>query len=274
MLASLEDAKLLAGGQSLGPMLNFRYLMPEHVIDLNRVLELQKIGLQADGAINIGAMARQFELERDQTLQDRAPIFKHTLRWVGHYATRNRGTLGGSLAHLDPSAELPGLCSLLDAQLTVQSQTGIRQISIHDWALGFMQTAVEERELLTKIVIRPWAEPHGYAFLEMSRRHGDFAIAGVGCLMALEPDLRIKKAAISVIGVTSIPGRLTKAEQALKGEHFSDASCQMALDEIAQLDALSDVHYSGEYRKRIAQALVKRALKTAYDDAIQRSCRP
>lgn len=274
MLSSLEDAKLLAGGQSLGPMLNFRYLMPEHVIDLNRVLELQSIGLGADGAITIGAMTRQFELEKNQTLHDKVPIFKHTLRWVGHYATRNRGTLGGSLAHLDPAAELPGLCSLLDAQLTVQSQAASRQISIHDWAQGFMQAAVEEQELLTKIVIHPWAQPHGYAFLEMSRRHGDFAIAGVGCLMALESDLRIKRAAIAVIGVASTMSRLTKTEQAMKGEQFSEATCALALEEIAQLEALSDVHYSGDYRKRIAQALVKRALKTAYDDAIQRSRRP
>lgn len=270
MLASLPDAKLLAGGQSLGPMLNFRYLMPENLIDLNRVSELQGLSRLPDGGIRIGAMTRQYQLEQDTALHREIPIFREALRWVGHYATRNRGTIGGSLSHLDPAAELPGICALLDAELGVQSATGRRTISIHDWPMGFMQANIEEDELLTDIVVRPWTQPHGFSFLEMSRRHGDFAIAGVACLLAVDAQSKIEKVAVSVIGVSNGAARLRQAEQALLGDACTDDLIRAASQEIEQLEAPADAHHSGDFRKRTAKTLFCRAVQNAYEDAIKR----
>ena len=270
MLASLPDAKLLAGGQSLGPMLNFRYLMPENLIDLNHVKELQGLSWLADDALRIGAMTRQFQLEQDEALYRRIPIFREALRWVGHYATRNRGTIGGSLSHLDPAAELTGICALLDAELGVQSVAGRRTISIHDWTVGFMQPNIGEDELLTDIVVRPWTQPHGFSFLEMSRRHGDFAIAGIACLLAVDAQSRIEKVAVSVIGVSNGATRLHQAEKALEGAVCTDDVIQAASQEIAQLQAPADAHHSGDFRKRTAKTLFCRAVQQAYRDAINR----
>lgn len=270
MLASLPDAKLLAGGQSLGPMLNFRYLMPENLIDLNRVTELQGLSRLPDGAIRIGAMTRQYQLEQDAALHREIPIFREALRWVGHYATRNRGTIGGSLSHLDPAAELPGICALLDAELGVQSASGRRTLSIHDWPVGFMQANIGEDELLTDIVIRPWAQAHGFSFLEMSRRHGDFAIAGVACLVAVDDQARIEKVAVSVIGVSNGVARLRQAEQTLLGAACTEDQIRAASQEIDQLEAPADAHHSGDFRKRTAKTLFCRAVQNAYEDALKR----
>lgn len=271
MLGHLDDVKLLAGGQSLGPMLNFRYVMPENLVDLNKVSELQGVTWQGDGTIRIGSMARQYQLERDTRLHQEIPIFRDALRWVGHYATRNRGTIGGSLSHLDPAAELPGICALLDAELGVQGPSGRRVVSVHDWPVGFMQPDLAEREVLTDIKIRPWSQPHGHAFMEMSRRHGDFAIAGVGCLLSVDQQGRIDRAAVSVIGVANGPIRLSKTEQILLGETFTGKLSEAALEEIDQLDAPADAHHSGIFRKRTAKTLLGRALSAAYESALKRT---
>ena len=273
MLGTLDDAKLLAGGQSLGPMLNFRYVMPENVIDINRVPEMKGIRFESDGVIKIGAMTRQYEIEQDEQFNQQLPIFREALRWVGHYATRNRGTLGGSLAHLDPAAELPGLCALLDAELVIKSQGSERIVSIHDWAVSFMQPNIEENELLSEIVIQPWTVSHGFSFLEMSRRHGDFAIAGVACLLSLDDKECINKAAVSLIGVANGAVRLKNAESLLLGESFSMDLAESAAEVIDSLDAPADAHHSGDFRKRTAKTLFKRALKQAHDNAIERRAR-
>ena len=270
MLASLPDSKLLAGGQSLGPMLNFRYVMPENLIDLNRVPELQGLTRQSDGGLRIGAMTRQYQLEQDEQLYRELPIFREALRWVGHYATRNRGTIGGSLSHLDPAAELPGLCALLDAELSIQGRNGRRTVSIHDWPVGFMQPNLSEDELLTDIVVRPWSQPHGFAFLEMSRRHGDFAIAGVACLLAVDSQSKIEKVSISVIGVSNGTARLREAEKQLLGAALTEDVARSASQEIDQLDAPADAHHSGDFRKRTAKTLFSRAVQEAYQDALKR----
>jgi carbon-monoxide dehydrogenase medium subunit len=273
MLSSLEDAKVLAGGQSLGPMLNFRYVMPENVIDINRVSELQGIRLENNRAIKIGAMTRQYQIEKDAHLHQQLPIFREALRWVGHYATRNRGTLGGSLAHLDPAAELPGLCALLDAELVIKAQGSERIVSIHDWAVSFMQPNIEENELLSEIIIHPWDVSHGFSFLEMSRRHGDFAIAGVACLLSLDDKDQISKAAVSLIGVANGAVRLRNTESLLLGQSFSMDLAESGAAVIDGLEAPADAHHSGSFRKKTAKTLFKRALKQAYDNAKERRVR-
>lgn len=270
MVTVLPDAKLLAGGQSLGPMLNFRYLMPENIIDLNHVEDLQGIRQDQDNTIHIGSMTRQYQIQKDPLLAEELPVLCNALQWVGHYATRNRGTLGGSLAHLDPAAELPGICALLDAELSVQSKSGVRRISMHDWPKGFMQPDLNENEILTSISLRPWPEPHGACFLELSRRHGDFAIAGVACLVSLDDNDKILKFAASVIGVANGPVRLRQAEKSLPGERYSESLAIALSQEINLLEAPADAHHSGDFRKRTAKTLFQRAIQQACADAAKK----
>jgi len=262
LLASHEHAKVLAGGQSLGPMLNFRYVMPDHLIDLNRIPELAYVRTGAE-TLEIGAMTRQRTLERSEDVRRACPVMVEALHSVGHIATRNRGTIGGSLAHLDPAAELPGVCALHDCTLTVTGPGGTRTIAMADWGMSFMTPNLEPNEVLTGITLKTWHEPHGYAFVELARRHGDFAMAGVGCLIALDADGRARRIALALIGVTSTPLRLSAAEKALTGSDLADEAIRAAAAEIDKLDALEDAHASAAYRKRLAGVLLGRAVRAA-----------
>jgi carbon-monoxide dehydrogenase medium subunit len=266
LLASHENTKLLAGGQSLGPMLNFRYVMPDHLIDLNRVPELAYVRSAGD-ALEIGAMTRQRALERSDEVRRACPVMIEALRSVGHLATRNRGTLGGSLSHLDPAAELPGVCALHDATLTVAGTRGRRTVAMADWGVSFMTPNLEPDEVLTGVSLKTWREPHGHAFVELARRQGDFAMAGVGCLIALDASDRVRRIALAVIGVTSLPVRLTAAEKSLTGVAVSDESIRAAAAEVDRLEALDDAHASAGYRKRLAGVLLARAVRQATERA-------
>ncbi len=272
LLARHENSKLLAGGQSLGPMLNFRFVMPDHLIDLNRIDELAYIRAK-DDALEIGALTRQRALERSEDVKRLCPAMVEALHYVGHLATRNRGTLGGSLAHLDPSAELPGICSLYDASLSVAGPKGTRRIAMTDWGQSFMTTALAADEVLTGVTLKPWREPHGYAFVELARRHGDFAIAGVGCLVALDGKGQARRVALALIGLTAAPVRLAAAERLLAGHSIDDAAIAAAAAEIESIDAIGDAHVSAAYRKRVARVLVGRALKQAAARARQGTSR-
>ena len=262
LLGKHENAKLLAGGQSLGPMLNFRYVVPDHLIDLNRIPELAYIR-PGNGTLEIGAMTRQRALERSAEVKRACPVLAEALGFVGHFQTRNRGTLGGSLAHLDPAAELPGVCALLDATLTATGPKGVRQVPMADWGVAFMTPNLAPQEVLTSITLRLWSEPHGQAFVELARRHGDFAIAGVGCLVALDPAGKAKRVALALVGVTQAPVRLAAAEKLLAGTDLGDAALRAAAAEIDKLEALDDAHVSAAYRKRLAGVLLGRAVKQA-----------
>jgi len=262
LLGKHENAKLLAGGQSLGPMLNFRYVVPDHLIDLNRIPELAYIRPGA-GTLEIGAMTRQRALERSEEVRRACPILAEALGFVGHFQTRNRGTFGGSLCHLDPSAELPGVCALCDATLTVTGPKGARQVAMADWGVAFMTPNLAREEALTSITLQLWREPHGHAFVEMARRHGDFAIAGVGCLAALDPAGKAKRVALALIGVSHAPVRLAAAEKLLAGTDLSDDALRAAAAEIDKLEALDDAHVSAAYRKRLAGVLLGRAVRQA-----------
>jgi carbon-monoxide dehydrogenase medium subunit len=262
-LLSLENAKLLAGGQSLVPMLNMRFAVPDHVIDLNRVAGLAGIK-RTNGVIETGAMTRQCDLETSAEMAEALPIFGEALKFVGHFQTRSRGTMGGSLCHLDPSAELPALCLLTDAEFTVAGAAGERIIRAADWFLGFMQPAAGPGEILTAIRIRPWDAAHGHGFCEFSRRHGDFAIAGAAALLALSPGNQIARAAIAVFGVEIGPRRLTEAEKALTGAGASQASFREAASTVEALSAMDDATASAGYRRKIGAVMVQRALEMAH----------
>ena len=266
LLASHENVKLLAGGQSLGPMLNLRYVMPDHLVDLNRIAELAHVESGTD-SLESGAMTRQRALERSEEVRRACPVMCEALRWVGHLATRNRGTIGGSLAHLDPAAELPGVCALHDATLKVAGPKGTRTVTMADWGVSFMTPNLAPDEVLTAVSLKTWREPHGYAFVELARRHGDFAIAGVGCLVSLDANGMARRVALALIGVTSTPARLPAAEKALTGTDLADEAIRAAAAELAKLEALDDAHASGSYRKRIAGVLLGRAVKRAAERA-------
>lgn len=266
LLGQLENFKVLAGGQSLMPMLNMRYVMPDHVIDINHVDGLQRIDARP-GRLEIGAMTRQRSLERSPEIARDCPILVEALRQVGHMQTRSRGTIGGSLCHLDPAAEQPGIAALYDAELTVIGPGGTRQLPVSEWSLGFMTPNLGPDEVLTGITLKPWAEPHGYAFVEFARRHGDFAIVGVGCLLALDPAGSIRRAAISIVGIDTQPRRLAEAEAALVGQRPGTESFSGAGAIATACEALSDAQISSEYRQHLAGVLTRRALALAADRA-------
>jgi carbon-monoxide dehydrogenase medium subunit len=262
LLAKLENAKLLAGGQSLMPMLNFRVLAPDHLIDINRIPDLAGIRVAAD-TVELGAMTRQSDLQASAALAEVAPIVRDALAHVGHVQTRSRGTIGGSCCHLDPAAELPALCALLDAEFEVVGATGARVVEASGWFKGYLEPALEEREFLQSIRWRRWPAGHGYGFSEVARRRGDFAMAGAGALLELSADRSIRRAAIVVFGVEPSPVRLVEAERALIGQKASDDAFEQAMTAARRLDAMSDVHVSVEYRRHLAGVVMQRALREA-----------
>jgi aerobic carbon-monoxide dehydrogenase medium subunit len=262
LLADLDDTKLLAGGQSLMPMLNLRLLAPEHVIDINRIPELAGIRIEGD-MVEIGAMTRQADLLASHELALIAPIFRKAMAHVGHVQTRSRGTIGGSCCHLDPAAEQPALCALLDAEFDVIGPDGVRIVPAAEWFQGYLQSALDERELLRAIRFRSWPRGHGAGFEEYARRRGDFASAGAAALLDTAADRSIRRAAIVLFGVEPSPVRLVKAEQMLLGRKLDHAAIEIAMDEARGLDAMSDAHVSTDYRLHLAGVVTQRALSRA-----------
>ena len=211
LLGRLDNAKLLAGGQSLMPMLNMRFVQPDHVIDLNRVEGLSFIR-ENGGALEIGAMTRQRDLEFSDLVRRRCPLMHEAIRLVGHRQTRNRGTLGGSLCHLDPSAELVAVAAALDATVTVTGPNGAREIEFAAFPVAYMTPAVEPNELLTAVRFPLWPESHGHAFVEFARRHGDFAIVSAAALLTEDAAGKITRASVTLGGMGVAPVRAREVE--------------------------------------------------------------
>ena len=263
LLGSLEDVKLLAGGQSLMPMMNFRYITPEHVIDLNRIEALSGINID-DDLVTVGAMTRQHMLLEHAVLGARCPLIKAALTHVGHLATRNRGTIGGSLAHLDPAAELPAVLATLDANLTVNGPDGKRTVAMSDWSIDYMMPDLAENEWLEAVGFRLPAEPHGYGFHEMARRHGDFAVAGCAAQLKFDSDGSVNTARVTVLGVGVAPVRLLEAEHLLQGQQPTRELVEQAAACIANITIeIEDIHASPDYRRKVAGVMVRRALGDA-----------
>lgn len=264
LAATLENAKLLAGGQTLMPMMNFRFLMPSHVIDLNAVGELAGISTSGGDTISIGAMTRQRDIERSELVQRKAPLLPEAYALVSHRQIRNRGTLGGSLCHLDPSSEQPCFLAAQGARLIVRSLRGERAVSVHDWALNYLTPALEADELLVRIDVDTWPDGHGWSFTEYARRQGDYAIVGVAALVTCDADRRIKRVALALCGVAAGPVRLFDAERSLIGLPMDNQALDLAGDAAREIDALSDAHVSSDYRRHLAGVLVRRAISTAF----------
>jgi len=258
-----EDAKLLAGGQSLVPLLNFRLARPGLLIDLNRVPGLDGVRLDG-GLLRIGAMTRQRTLERHAEVRARCPLLPEALRFVGHPPIRNRGTVGGSLAHADPAAELPALLACLDGEVVARGREGERVIPAAELFVGLMTTALTPQEVLTEVRMRLPSPPAGWAFLEVARRHGDFALVGVAALLELGATGAVRDVRLSLFGVGPTPVRARAAEGALVGAAPTPEQLQRAAALVREaVEPESDLHASAEYRRHVAGVLTRRALAQA-----------
>jgi len=262
LMASLDNARLLAGGQSMMPMLNMRFVMPDHLIDLGRVAALSQIE-QKPASLRIGAMTRQRDLEYSPVVRARCPLLTEAIQWVGHRQTRNRGTLGGSLCQLDPAAELPAVCAALDATVTVQSVRGERTLAFADFPAGYMTPALDPDELVTHVELPDWPAGHGYGFVEFARRHGDYAVVLAGALLTLDAGGRVTRASVTLGGIGPAPARVRALEQALTGQVASAALFREQAEACRSIDAMEDVHAPASYRQQLAVVMARRALDAA-----------
>ena len=262
LLATHENARVLAGGQSLMPMMNFRYAMPDHLIDLNKVGELAYIRVE-NHALKIGAMTRQRDIEFSTDVGKHCPLLHAALKHVGHRQTRNRGTLGGSLCHQDPSAELLNAAALLGATMHVASKRGARDIPSAEFAVAYMTTALEPDEMLAGVTFPLPQKAQGHAFVEFARRHGDFAIVACSALLALDVQSNIAAASIALSGLAHAPIRPTAIEQALRGQTPDAHTFKAAAAEAEKLEAGADAYVTSAYRQHLARVLTHRALEQA-----------
>jgi carbon-monoxide dehydrogenase medium subunit len=263
LLDRLENAKLLAGGQSLMPMLNFRFVQPDHIIDINRVEGLSYIR-EANSALEFGAMTRQREIEFSDLVRARLPIMHEALQQVGHRQTRNRGTIGGSLCHLDPAAELVSLATGYDATVTVAGPKGQREIPFAQFPVAYMTPAIEPNELVIGVRFEPWSPRHSYAFIEFSRRHGDFAITSAAALIEADAAGKLSRVSVTIGGMGTAPVRARELEQALLGAAPTKELFRAACESCRKLEAIDDVHAPASYRQHLAAVLSRRALEKAH----------
>ncbi len=258
-----DDAKVLAGGQSLMPLLNFRLARPAAVIDINGVGELDYLR-KDDGWLTIGALVRQRTAELSELVTHSCPMLAEALPFIGHFQIRNRGTIAGSLAHADPAAELGGVAVALGAELKIKGPRDYRTIPAEQFFISYLTTAVAPNELLVEVRF-PTARPRtGYAFAEFARRHGDFALVGVAAVVELDEARRCSDVRLVFTGVGPAPLLFTDAKGQLRGEILTGKEMNaFALHVAASLKPESDLHASGEYRRELAGVLAERALSTA-----------
>ena len=252
-----DEARPLAGGQSLVPLMNFRLLRPAHLIDLNCVSELSYLKTE-NGVLRIGATTRQRALERSADVVRRWPLLREATSFIGHIQIRTRGTVGGSLAHAFPSAELPVAMVTLDASFVLRAKNHQRTVGAEDFFLSYMTTVLEPGELLAEIRVPPLPTNTGWSYQEVSRRHGDFALAGAASVLALDANGHVQHARLTLTG--TIPIR-TRAEQLLLGQKPSESLFrEVARRATEGLEQDSDIHASAEYRRNVCEALARRTL--------------
>ena len=262
LLGSLENARVLAGGQSLLPMLNMRFATPDHVIDINRIPDLTGMAIR-DGEVVIGATTRQRDLEFSPLIREHLPLMHEALQFVGHRQTRNRGTIGGSLCHLDPAAELPCIAAAHDAVVDVVSESGAREIRFAEFPLGYLTPSLEPGEMVRAIRFPIWPTRTGASFVEFARRHGDFAIVSVAVLLTMGADGAIERASLTLGGVGSGPMRMHDVESALIGKRLDAVAIKAAAETCGAIEIDDDPYTPPHYRKHLCRTLVARALETA-----------
>jgi carbon-monoxide dehydrogenase medium subunit len=259
-----DESSLLAGGQSLMPLLNMRMAEPRLIVDLNRADGLDAIEWTPDGRVRVGSMVRQRRLETDRELRDRLPLLTEAARHIAHVPIRMRGTVGGSLAHADPAAELPATVCALEGRLAVRGPEGERAIPAREFFLGALTSAIEPGELLVAVEIDPVPKGTGWAFREVARTHGAFALAGAATLLHVGDDGGIDLARLALLGVGSVPYVPDWLAETAVGEAPEESLFrkigERVRDEVAPFD---DVHASADYRRRVAGVLTARALAEA-----------
>jgi aerobic carbon-monoxide dehydrogenase medium subunit len=259
-----DEAKILAGGQSLMPLMNLRLARPGLIIDINRLSSLDTVTATPEGGLTIGALTRQRALERSKIVQEQNPILAAAMPLIGHFQIRNRGTIGGSLVHADPAAELPAVSLLLGAEFLLRSKSAVRVVPAAEFFLSYLATAIQPAELLTEIRLPKWPPGEAWAVQEIARRKGDFALIGVALRAELDAVETVQNAGIVMFGVGGKPQRMERAEAILKGRRISEAFLRELGGVVAEeLEPDSDIHASAAYRKEVGGVLVRRALESA-----------
>jgi carbon-monoxide dehydrogenase medium subunit/2-furoyl-CoA dehydrogenase FAD binding subunit len=264
LLVQYEDeAKILAGGQSLVPIMNFRLGRPEVLIDINKIKGLDHIKEEGDELL-VGALTRERDLELSPLVQQGCPLLAEAVSFIGHIPIRNRGTIGGSLVHADPSSELPTVICCLDGEMKVVGPSGGRTLEPEEFFLTYLTTSLEPSEILVEVKIPKLPQNTGWSFVELSRRTGDFAIVGVAALLFMESGGVCKEARIALGGVAPTPIRVEEAEEVLAGQKITDALIEKAGEEAAEAtETEPDYHASAEYRKEMTRVFVQKALQEA-----------
>ena len=259
------EAKPLAGGQSLIPTMNFRLAQPEVLVDLNNIPALSYIRATPEGGIAVGAMTRQRQVERHALIAERSPLVHQTMPYIAHPQIRNRGTFGGSIAHADPASELPAVITVLDAQLKIQGKQGERLIPAAEFFVDLFETAVEPDELLTEVILPPTPARTGYAFEEVSRRLGDYALVGAAAAVTMDDNGRCEQARLVYFSVGPGPVAAQQATGLLQGQPPTPEAIEAAAELAAarDLDPPSDIHASAKYRRHLARVLARRVLTGA-----------
>ncbi|HEY7299421.1 MAG TPA: xanthine dehydrogenase family protein subunit M [Xanthobacteraceae bacterium] len=264
LLASHDgNAKAIAGGQSLMPMLAFRLAAPSLLVDLRKLAHLREIKVSGDG-VRLGALVRWRDIEGDERLSRAQPLLKAAVTHVAHYQIRNRGTVGGSIAHADPAAEMPGIAVTCEAEITAVGKGGTRIVRAADFFLGALTTALESDEIVTEIRLPSWPAARRWGFQEFARRRGDFAMAGAAVFYDLDGHGKVTNAHVGIIGVGDRPHRLGEVEREINGRILDEATIARAAEiTSAVVDAQEDIHASAAYRRSLAGTMVERALQSA-----------
>ena len=263
LLASHDDAKAIAGGQSLVPMLAFRLAQPSLLVDLRKLADLRGIRI-SDAGVTLGAMVRWRDIEDDERLETAHPLLKAAISHVAHYQIRNRGTVGGSIAHADPAAEMPGIAMTCDAEIAVVGKSGAHVIQAADFFQGALTTALTTDEIIVEIRLPAWPAGRRWGFQEFARRRGDFAMAAAAVFYDQDERGKARNAHVGVIGVGDRPLRLTAVEDVLNGESIDEATIAKAdAATSAAVEPQDDIHASAAYRRSLVGTMVVRALKSA-----------
>jgi carbon-monoxide dehydrogenase medium subunit len=257
------DAKVIAGGQSLMPMLAFRVAAPKLLVDLRKLKELKEIRIGTDG-VRLGAMVRWRDILDDTRLATAHPLLQAAVTHVAHYQIRNRGTVGGSIAHADPAAEMPGIAVTCDAEISVTGPSGSRVIKADDFFVGALTTELSHDEIITEIRLPAWPVKRRWGFQEFARRRGDFAMAAAAVFYDQDAAGKATNSHVGIIGVGDRPRRLTEVEAALNGQTIDEATMERAAEVTsASVDAQEDIHASAAYRRSLAGTMVERALRAS-----------
>jgi carbon-monoxide dehydrogenase medium subunit len=263
LLANNDEAKILSGGQSLIPLLAFRMAYPSMLVDIRKIEGIGEIAVTTDG-LRVGSRVRWCQIEDDHRLPACHPLFQTMISHVAHYQIRNRGTVGGSLAHADPSAEMPGVAVVCDCEIVVVGPTGRRAIKAGDFFLGALETTLSSDEIITEVRFPPWPVSRRWGFQEFARRRGDFAIAGVAVFFDRDERGLTHDAHVGVIGAATTPIRLGEVERMLNGRIIDDELIvQAEILASATVDPDDDIHASSDYRKSLIGTLAGRVLRSA-----------